>query len=137
MGQRSPSAVLFLDRYKAFETIDNHIILGKLGKDGLWNSAVSWIEFYLSNRAQQTKISDSESLMEYIICGVPWGSILRPQSFTIYMNDLLSSVIDAQRFLYADNTAMAVSIPNPNNRQKEFFDNLQSLASWFKKKSFQ
>ena len=71
-----PSGVLFIDSCKAFDTIDHNILLQKLYAYGVKYSSVNWVNSYLSNRSQVTKLNNCVSSNCAVTCGVPQGSIL-------------------------------------------------------------
>lgn len=63
-------------------------------------------------RSQFVEYRSHRLLPEVIRCGVPWGSILGPQFFTIYVNDLC----DASRLesiLFADDTILFTPEKDP------------------------
>ncbi len=71
MNNGRMSGVLFLDLHKAFNTVDHNILLCKLEETGLGQSYVEYIEAYLSNRSQVTKIDNVISDPCNVVCGVP------------------------------------------------------------------
>ncbi len=68
------------------------------------------MESYLINRKQYVEIDDSKSDMLNITTGVPWGSILRPLLFIIYMNDIAHSSKMFDFIIYADDTTLSTTI---------------------------
>ncbi len=129
----SPCAVLYLDLSKAFDTVDHDILCTKLRHYGFKMSAVSWVESYLCNRSQQTKVDNVLSDTVTVTCGVSQGSILGPLLFTLYVNDLPSIIDNGRCYLYADDTAIAVSDHRPEVLQRKLNQSLNLLASWFVK----
>ena len=82
------SGVVFLDLTKVFDTVDHSILLRKLSRYSLCDTAVSWFESYLDNRLQATFYQHYLSDQARISVGVPQGSILGPLLFSVYVNDL-------------------------------------------------
>lgn len=64
---------------------------------------------YLSGRSQRVQVNNSYSNWEDINVGVPQGSILGPNVFILYINDLFEEVQLGAVFPFADYTAMLVS----------------------------
>ena len=69
---------------------------------------MSWFESYLVNRSQCVEVNGTRSEFLPITCGVPQGSILGPQLFLIYINDMQIS-LDCKLSLYADDSALLFS----------------------------
>ncbi len=127
----APSGVLYIDLWRAFDTVDHGILLDKLHAYGLKASAVSWFWSYLSDHLQVTKIKNTLPASQVVTCGVPQGSILGPLMFTLYVNDLPCQVVEGSSCLYANDTAILVSGLNSQEIERKLNSNLQHLAKWF------
>ena len=100
--------MVLLDLQKAFDTVNDDILLMKLEALGLTESAVTWFSSYLSDRHQLVDVSGTFSAEASITCGVPQGSILGPLLVLIYVNDM-PAVLRHKLLLYADDSAILVS----------------------------
>ena len=99
---------IFIDLYKAFDTVDHSIFLKKLEHYGIKGRCLSWFQSYLSNRKQHIEFKHDNRTdnaeMSNIICGVPQGSILGPFLFIIYVNDLCQTSEFLKPIMFADDT---------------------------------
>jgi len=59
---------------------------------------------YLSCRKQYVQIASSETDLAVTSCGTPKGSVLGPQFFLLYMNDLVNVSDLANVIVFADDT---------------------------------
>ena len=103
----------FIDLSKAFETVDQIILIKKLEIYGVKGINLAWFRNYLTNRKQFISINyELEKDTLTIRCGVPQGSILAPLLFLLYVKDLHNSSVlgptmfgdDTNLFLLSKNT---------------------------------
>ena len=100
-----------LDYSKAFNCANHDITLAKLKWLGFSNSALRWVNSYLSGRSQSVKTQDGFSNWKNLANGVPQGSILGPLFFTILINDFKDIIQDCGYHLYADDSRIFISGP--------------------------
>ena len=67
---------VLIDLSKAFDLIPHDLLIAKLVAYGFDKSAVLYILSYLKGRKQSTCINNIYSLFEFILSGVPQGSII-------------------------------------------------------------
>ena len=129
--------MICIDLQKAFDTVDYSVLLEKLGAIGVSESALNWFQSYLFNRQQCVEVDGNRSCFMEVTCGVPQGSILGPQLFLLYINNMHSS-LTCKLSLYADDSALFFSHKDPavianvlgnelSNCQKWLIDNKLSL----------
>ena len=106
MNKNEVQINLFLDLSKAFDTIDQHILLHKLRFYGLDGSTLLLFESYLSNRRQYVEIDEMQSETLPVKIGVPQGSLLEPLLFTIYINDFRQVSNIFYFIMYANDTTL-------------------------------
>ena len=101
--------LLLLDLLSAFDTTDHTLLLETLEMCfGISGQALSWFHSYLTDRFQIVRMDGSFSHKQKLDGGVPQGSVLRPQLFTLYS----SPVADKARQhnlgvqLYADDSQL-------------------------------
>ena len=91
---------------------------------------LSWLASYLRNSQQYVSISGHSSSEREIDIGVPPGSILEPQLFLVYINDLpnVSNVFSS--LLYADDTTFLASDSNTTNMFNSLNRELPQILNW-------
>ena len=130
--KNSITGILFLDLRKAFDTVNHTMLLRKLEKYGVSQSANAWIRNYLTDRRQCTKYKSATSASSHIDIGVPQGSILGPLLFIIYLNDLPSMLRNCKVACYADDTAIYVSGETKVEVQHQLQEDFECISYWLK-----
>ena len=85
------TGMILIDLQKAFDTINHEILLCKLHATGFCVKTVAWSKSHLPDRA--------------ISSDVPWGSVLGPVLFLLYVNDM-PLTFHSNLFLYADDSGL-------------------------------
>ena len=97
---------IFIDLSKAFNTLDHNILINKLQYYGIKGRPLDLFQSYLSNRRQYVQFGNNKSDTTEITTGVPQGSILGPQLFIIYINDIIKFSTLFHTIIYADDTTL-------------------------------
>ena len=129
IGRGNLVGMVLIDLQKAFDTVNHRILLDKLHAIGMSSSSVSWFGSYLTDRSQCVEVDGVRSDFSPISCGVPQGSILGPQLFLIYINDMNAS-IDCKLSLYADDSALLFSHSNADVIGKNLSSALSNCKKW-------
>lgn len=96
-------AVALVDFRKAFDSVSQQVLLEKLRANfGICHKALVWISSYLNGRKQYTVVNGYNSDTMPVSVGIPQGSVLGPTLFSLFVNDLLSSVKSGSVYLFAD-----------------------------------
>ena len=97
---------IFIDFQKAFNSINQEIMLKKLDELGFNFQTVEWFRNYLNSRTQYTVVNSLRSDLLDIDCGVPQGYVLGPMLLLLFINDLNSCIEFPGNKLYADDTVL-------------------------------
>ena len=122
---------ILTDLSKAFDCLNHDLLIAKLDAYGFNRESLSFVQSYLKNRVQRTKVGSNYSMWLKIKYGIPQGSILGPLLFNIFMNDIFYFIKDASIASYADDTT-----PNSTNKHlSKLLDTLKQetnlLLKWF------
>ena len=103
------SIAVFIDLTRAFNSINDTILLSKLEQYGFRGDTLEFFRSYLSNRPHRTRIGDVLSTPLISNLGIAQGSTLGPLLFNIYVNDIIDSIDDCSIIAYADDTIIYCS----------------------------
>ena len=87
LNNKSKVGVVIMDLSKAFDTLNHKLLIAKLEAFDLDSRSSSFLQSYLTNRYQRTRIDNAFSDWESIIAKVPQDSILEPLIFNVFMNN--------------------------------------------------
>uniref|UniRef100_A0A8K9V8I3 Reverse transcriptase domain-containing protein n=1 Tax=Oncorhynchus mykiss TaxID=8022 RepID=A0A8K9V8I3_ONCMY len=112
IDKRQYCAAVFIDLAKAFDSVNHHILIGRLSSLGFSNDCLAWFTNYFADRVHCVKSEGMLSGPLAVSMGVPQGSILGPTLFSVYINDVALAAGDSLIHLYADNTILYTSGPS-------------------------
>ena len=98
-----------LDVSAAFDTVDHGILLERLSTSyGLSGMAYTWLESYITGRAQIIHVGNRHSPPSKVLYGVPQGSVLGLVLYVLYTSDVakLVEALGLGAHLYADDTQL-------------------------------
>ena len=129
IDKKQITALVLLDLWKAFDSIDNATLLHKLSIVGTSPSIISWFKSYLSSRYQYVRIGSNHSDTLPITHGVPQGAILSPLLFCIYL-PLAPSFCNLES--YVDDSKLFLSFPliELDAVTEKLEQDLLSVAQW-------
>jgi len=81
-------AVAYIDFHKAFDSVCHTKLFCKLQSMGFTGNLLKWLENFLSDRWQCTRVGDCLSEPSKIISGVIQGSCIGALLFLLYINSL-------------------------------------------------
>lgn len=121
--------VAYFDFKKAFDLVDNDLLLQKFAKIGFAPELLRFFADYLSNRSQYVKLAGFQSKPYYTRSGVSQGSTLGPTQFLIMINDLPSVVRAAVCLMYADDLKLCLDVGQGDDCLKLQHD-INAVAEW-------
>ena len=113
MDNKLLNGVIFIDLKKAFDTIDQTILIRKLQMYGVNQNGIKFFESFLSNRNQRCCVNSEFSKAVKLTCGVPQGSNLGPILIYI-LNNLPNCLETATSRMFADDTNITIDCFNCN-----------------------
>ena len=120
-----------MDLSKAFDCVGHNILLSILKLYGIHETALQWINSYLSDREHFVSWNQTHSPLLNLNIGVPQGSILGPIMFLIYINDIVNSSNILSFVLFADDTTVYVQYDSIDGAIQILNSELAKVAEWF------
>jgi exonuclease III len=133
INEKEKTGLCFLDIRKCFDTIDHDILIYKLSKYGIHDTALSWFKSYLNDRSQIVTLNNKVSSPRSINIGVPQGTILGPILFLIFINDISSHTLNASINIYADDVVLYYNHTDITILQNNLQKSLDSIYMWYKR----
>ena len=120
--------VVYIDFSKAFDKVPHQRLLLKLSSYGVKGRLLDWIASFLSDRRLRVRVNASYSEYLPATSGVPQGSVLGPELFKIYVNDL-PACIASECVLYADDLKIWTPVASLH-QALELQESLDKLVDW-------
>lgn len=138
----SPVGV-FCDLSRAFDCVNQDLLLDKLLSYGFKDGAFQWIESFIKGREHYVSIDHVRSGSRVRInsecisaqMGVPQGSVLGPVLFILYVNELPRVLPDVSFTTFADDTSLILSNADDSILEGEVNSGISSLCDWFSSNS--
>ena len=123
---------VFIDLKKAFDTVNNSILLDKLNFYGIRGiGSLSLFQDNLNSRCQ-FELANCRSSLQTIKCGVPQGSVLRSLLCLIHIIDIFASSILFSFILFVDDTTLFLGHNNISQLFSIVNCELSIVATWLK-----
>ena len=123
-----PVDAVYLDFQKAFDKVSHSKLLVKMARYGIDDGVVRWVGNWLSGRRQRVVIEGVASGWEWVLSGVPQGSVLGPVLFIVFIDDI-DEGIRSTVLKFADDTKLVARVGSEEDRERLRQD-LIELFKW-------
>ena len=106
-----------MDFSKAFDKVSHSLLQHKLDHYGIRGKTCEWIKPFLSDRSQSVVIEGESSDKIPVESGVPQCSVLRPNLFLFYINDMPEGITSKVR-LFANDTIVYVTMSSDQDTRR-------------------
>ena len=96
--------MVYLDFSKAFDKVDNGILLYKLKALGITGKLGVWFYNFLTHRTHCVRLPGAVSQDHPVLSGVPQGTVLGPLLFLITIADINKDISNSKLISFADDT---------------------------------
>ena len=120
--------MVILDFSKAFDKVPHQRLMSKLWNYGIRGDTHAWIKSFLMGRTQRVVVDGKASAWVPVESGVPQGTVLGPQLFLAFINDLPKAVSSRVR-LFVDDCVLYRKVET-NADCHALQEDLRSLEEW-------
>lgn len=130
--QKRPTAAIFLDLQKAFDTVPHHSMIQRLQELGIDGPFLQVIHAFLANRKISLKVNSYIHQAAKCEIGLPQGSVLSPLLFILYIRDMMTHTIGTS-LQYADDCTLLITGSDSKDLQERCQQNLNTIHEWIEK----
>ena len=132
LDSKGTAGAVLTDLSKAFDCLNHNLLIAKMAAYGFDKDALLFIQDYLNERKQRTKVNGSFSIWAELKCGVPQGSILGPLLFNIFINDMFYFIKDTKVANYADDNTLYTTTNNIEDLLRILENETSIILGWFR-----
>ena len=125
-----PTLATFIDFRKAFDCVQHSTLINKLTGAKLSKGIVDWISSYLADRRQRVLANDTVCEYQTVLQGVSQGSVLGPQLYIMYANDIVDRMKGCNVVQYADDTVLYTANSDFTRSVGKMQRDLTILSDW-------
>lgn len=128
--------VFYADIQKAFDTVNQSLLIRKLAKFPVSNQTLRWFTSYFANRKQYVRINGEISELFDVTSSVGQGSILGPLLFLIFFDDSDNDIGTSIPLNFADDKKLLKKISNADDTH-ELQNSINKFIQWCNKNDLQ
>ena len=110
-----------MDLSKVFDSIPHDLLIAKMDAYGFSIDAITFFYSYLKRRKQNERITNTHSVFQILLSGVPQGSILGPLLLNIIVKDFYLWVSKTDLLNFADDNTNS----SAENTKEKFISTLE------------